>query len=324
MRRRVSNHNEVSANKLPAPVRRFLDSSIARISAELMETAPYLGTQVSRWMDNLSPSGHPGDYFDQPRIFPTLLLPWWMTQANGTSPDLDFHRNLIYSSVNGYYFIRLVDNLMDGHSAGDLKLLPAAAFFHTEFTRVYQQYFPFDHPFWQVFRKTWMRANDAAAQGAATAEFGPEEFSEITVAKVVAAEIPLTAAAYHLGKPDVLPPWLEFCEQLAHWFQMMDDLFDWRRDLRSGQGSYLLSEARRRKDAEESVEAWMLREGVNWGMDQLQSGLRELRAQVRALHSDDAERFLLERGQRLELDRAELRAGLNALLQAARLLDLCS
>lgn len=324
MRRFVSNHKELSANKLPAPVRSFLDSAIARISAELMETAPYLGTQVRLWMRNLSASGNEADYFDQPRIFPTLLLPWWMTQANNASPDLDFHRDLVYSSINGYYFIRLLDNLMDGHSSGDLKLLPAAAFFHTEFTRVYQQYFSPDHPFWLLFRKAWMRANEATARGACTTEFGPDEFSAITVAKIAAADIPLAAAAYHMERPDLLPLWLEFCERLARWFQMMDDLFDWRRDLRAGHGSYLLSEARRRKESQESLEEWMLREGVDWGMDQLQSGLRELGARVCALHSDDAERFLLERGQRLEQDRAELSAGLKALLQAARILNLCS
>jgi hypothetical protein len=275
MRRHVSNRKEVSANKLPAPVRSFLDSAIARILAEFAETAPYLGIQASLWMRNLSPSGRAADYLDQPRIFPTLLLPWWMTRAACAAPDLAFHRDLVYSSVNGYYFIRLVDNLMDGHSSSELKLLPAAAFFHTEFVRVYQQYFSADHPFWQLFRKSWMRANDAAAQGANTAEFGSEEFSTITVAKVVAAEIPLTAAAYHMGKPELLPRWLDFCKRLAHWFQMMDDLFDWCRDLHSGQTSYLLSEARRLKNREESVEAWMLREGFDREMDRLQCGALE-------------------------------------------------
>ena len=322
--RPVSSRKEVSANKLPAPVRGFLDNAITRILEEFAETAPYLGTGVSLWMRHLSPSGRARDYLDQPRIFPTLLLPWWMTQAGCALPDLAFHRDLVYSSVNGYYFIRLVDNLMDGHGSGELKLLPAAAFFHTEFMRVYQQYFSADHPFWQLFRKAWMRANDATAQGASTTEFGPEEFATITVAKVVAAEIPLIAAAYHMGKPDLLPSWLDFCKGLAHWFQMMDDLFDWRRDLQSGQTSFLLSEARCRKDAEESVEAWMLREGVDRGMDRLECGLRELKAQACALDSEDAERFLFERGERLAQDRAELDAGLNALLEAARILDLCS
>ena len=324
MRRHVTNCKEESANRLPAPLRSFLDSAIARILADFAETAPYLGTQVSLWMHNLSPTASVADYFDQPRIFPTLLLPWWMTRAGCATPDLAFHRDLVYSSVNGYYFIRLVDNLMDGHSSAEMKLLPAAAFFHTEFMRVYQQYFSADHPFWQLFRKTWMRANDAAARGAGTAEFGSEEFATITVAKIAAAEIPLTAAAYHMGRPDLLPPWLDFCKRLAHWFQIMDDLFDWHRDLHSGQTSYLLSEARCRKAAEESVEAWMLREGVDRGMDRLQSGLQELKAQVRALDSEDAELFLFERGQLLAQDRAELRAGLNTLLEAARILDLCS
>jgi hypothetical protein len=312
----------LSRSELSSQVYGFVKAAVERIAAELSVTAPYLGTRVHDWMRKVSPSGHTIAFFDQPRIFPLLSLPWWLGRVTEAECDEAFHRDLVYSSVNGYYFIRLLDNVMDGHSRGDERLLPAAAFFHTEFVRIYEQYFPLGHPFWGLFRKEWMRTNEAAVRGAFTRTFNNEDFNAITVAKLAAAKIPLGATAFRVGRPDVLPRWLGFCERLARWFQMMDDLFDWHRDLQLGQQSYFLSEAQRRKRTGESVEAWVIRAGFNWGIEHLRCGLSELRTASHELGSDDLECFLIRRGERLAQDREELGAGLTALREVATILEL--
>lgn len=324
MRKHVRSARIVFGRELCAPVRRFVQAGVARIARELEVTAPHLGACLHAWMCELSPTGHAADFFEQPRMFPTLLLPWWLARTIGTKHDNAFDRDLVYSSMNGYYFIRLVDNVMDGHAHGEGKLLPATAFFHTEFVQTYEQYFAREHSFWDLFRKAWIRTNEAAVRGGFTTEFGIEEFKAIAAAKLAAAQIPIAATAYHFGRPDLIPCWLDFCDQLAQWFQMMDDVFDWRCDLRSGQTSYFLSEAQRRRNRGEVVEAWVVREGFDWGMEYLQVGLRQLRAASRALGSDDLEVFLVRRGERLDCDRKTLGKGLSALRHAATVLELCS
>jgi hypothetical protein len=255
-------------------------------------------------------------------MFPTLLLPWWFARANGAQPDSGFHRDLVYSSINGYYFIRLVDNLMDGHSSIEDKLLPAAAFFHTEFTQTYTRYFAPSHPFWKFFRKVWFRTNEAAVRGSFTTNFGMSAFTNITVAKLAAAQIPLAATAYRAGRPGLMRRWLTFCDLLAAWFQMMDDLFDWHRDLRLGQPSYVLSESARLKGRSESVEAWMVRGGFALGMGRLRTRLDQLQRASNNLGSTDIREFLVRQSSQLARDKKQLAAGLETLCRAGAILGL--
>ena len=58
---------------------------------------------------------------------------------------------------------------------------------------------------------------------------------------------------------------------------MLDDLFDWYDDLERKGCTYLLSEAVRRKSGNESVEAWMMREGFSWGVQCLRDQMLEVR-----------------------------------------------
>ena len=106
--------------------------------------------------------------------------------------------------------------------------------------------------------------------------FDEDAFRQISVQKLCAARIPLAATSYFYGDMESMKPWLEFTAVLARWSQMLDDLFDWHRDLRDKKDSYVLSQARRHKREGETVESWMAQTGFDWGM----SVLRGLAARI--------------------------------------------
>jgi len=118
----------------------LVEASCSRILAELECHAPFLGKKVSQWMAQLSPTGRAPDYFLQPRMFPYLRLPLWAMRSFTAEVDREFLADLVHSTINGYY-IRLLDNLMDGHGTIELKILPATAFFHGEFQATYHKLF---------------------------------------------------------------------------------------------------------------------------------------------------------------------------------------
>ena len=272
-------------------------------------------------MKSLSATGDAPDYFVQPRMFPMLLLPWWMAESMGRKPDHGFHSDVVYSTLNGYYYIRLLDNLMDGHGTVELALLPAAALFHSEFLLTYQQYFEADHPFWPIFRSAWFSYSEAIACEAGVECFDETAFRRISVSKLCAARIPLAATSHFYQGADSMKPWLEFTTALAHWSQMLDDLFDWHRDLRDKKDSYVLSQARRHKREGETVESWIAREGFDWGISVLSRWLPELRRLAQPLRSAAVNRYLDLREEMLEEDSAKLGAGLKTLVEIAAALS---
>ncbi len=88
------------------------------------------------WMRSLS-TAEPADYFTHPEAFPMLLLPWWMEESISGSADPAFQSEIAYSSVCGYYFVRLLDDLMDGDNPPPAPVLPAMIVLHTEFQQTY-------------------------------------------------------------------------------------------------------------------------------------------------------------------------------------------
>ena len=247
------------------------------------------------------------------RGFPSLLLPWWLGKTLEKKPDLRFHSDLVYSTVNGYYYVRLVDNVMDGHAADERELLPAAAFFHSRFQGVYQVYFAPDHAFWKFFTSAWLRSNESVIREVHFDRMDRETFGAVAAKKVCAAQIPLAAVCYRSERPDRLCPWVEFCDLLAHVMQMMDDVFDWHGDASRNITTYFLSQASERKRPEESVAAWVIREGFDWGLATVDGWLSELVGRSRDLGSSELRRYLVKRRTLLREDRRALLEGRRAL-----------
>jgi len=272
-------------------------------------------------MKALSPTSNAPDYFMQPRMFPMLLLPSWMAERPGRTLDLTFQADVVYSTLNGYYYIRLVDNLMDGHGSVERALLPGAAFFHSEFVLTYQKYFEANHPFWEAFRSAWFSSSEAIACEEGVECFDEAAFKRVSARKLSATRIPIVATCHFYCDTKIMQPWSEFADALAGWSQMLDDLFDWHRDLRDKKDSYVLSQARQRKGGEETVESWFAREGFDWGMSVLRKWLPELRRLAQTLGSADLNRYLDLREEMLEADNAKVGAGLKTLVEISAVLS---
>lgn len=281
--------------------------------------APFMAGQVAAWAQRLAGGPQPADYFTHPIAFPMLLLPWWLEQTLRDPPDRDLQADLAASTISGYYFIRLLDNVMDEGAEVERKLLPAAGFFHTQFQSPYQRYFAAAHPFWELFRRVWFHAADSTIRDAALTNIDRDTFITVAAQKVSAARIPLAAVCYRYERPELIAEWSRLVDLLGAWHQMFNDLLGWHKDLAHGAHTYLLSEAERQRAPGETVAAWVLREGFAWAMAALEGWMAELRALAAGLGSPALERYLDGRAGQLRARYEESRAGLRS---AARLLEL--
>ena len=311
---------DVSQPLYDAQFRKMVSDACIRIQTELTRRAPFLGEQVCGWMSHLSPTSDTSEYFLQPRMFPFLLLPCWAARTFAAEPDREFLADVVYSSINGYYYIRLLDNLMDGHGTVELKILPATAFFHAEFQAAYHKYFEAAHPFWEIFRSAWFSGSDAVTREFDLDRIDEGEFERVTVVKLAGARIPLAAVAFRHDAGERLQCWENFALALARWSQMEDDLFDWHDDLRHGKTSHFLTEARRHKGIE-TVEAWVIREGFPRGIATLQRELDALRHLVPPLNSPDVLRYLDLRQTMLEDLKTRIGAALQILEDVASITE---
>jgi hypothetical protein len=295
----------------------IINRAMARLQADLAQNAPFMAGQVYPWLKQLAGQTQPEDYFKHPLAFPALLLPWWAERTLGKGPDIAFQSNLVYSTINGYYYIRLIDNLMDGHATIELKLLPALNFFHTRFQQAYQPYFAADHPFWTYFTATWFHSGDVTMHDAALTDINEAQFKQIAAQKICAAKIPLAAVWYRSEQLDCLTLWSHLVDLLGCWHQMHNDLFSWHRDETRQTCTYFLSEARRRRNSDEPTVAWVAREGFAWAIAKLQSWMSELKAFAGQLRSPDLGNYLENREALLLEQKEMLVKGLQSLAALA-------
>ncbi|MEX1021332.1 MAG: hypothetical protein WDZ49_16850 [Litorilinea sp.] len=258
----------------------------------MQQDGPFMAQQAASWFTQLAGTARPADYFLHPLAFPMLLLPWCMEQTLRDAPDADFQANLIYSSINGYYFIRMIDNVMDGHGETERQQLPMLGVFHSQFHAVYQQYFESQHPFWGHFHQIGIQSAESALRDAALSDIDSNAFATIAGRKVIGGKIPLAAVAYRYQRPDLFQKWQPFYDQLGCWHQMYNDLFGWIKDLQNETPTYFLCEGRRRKPPAQSMAAWVIHEGFDWGMQYLENGMGELLDLAQQLHSRELVDYL--------------------------------
>jgi hypothetical protein len=296
-------------------------TSIAKLREELHTALPHLSQDVSTWMDAIAPGGEAANYLSDPLMFPIVQLPAWLLQTLTGRPDADFLSDISYSTVSGYYQIRLLDNVRDRHGTIEASLLPAAGFFEQEFRSVYQNYFSPEHPFWDCFERFWAATSASVEKEATLRDMELEDFREIAADKFAAAKIPLSAVAYRCHRPDVLPLWLHFCDEFARATQSLDDLFDWQDDLQGGRCTYFLAEAARRKEKHESTESFILREGFSRGAQCLREQTMLVRELAAQLNCRAVIQYLDQREQMLAAKLAPIQRGLENLQQLRVILE---
>lgn len=287
--------------------------AMQRLHVELAAATPQMAGSVTQWMRSLAGGGDPADYFSHPLAFPTLQLPGWVAQSLGHEADETFQEDLAYSSINGYYFIRMIDNVMDGEATVEARLLPALAFFHSEFQGVYQARFATGHPFWALYRRVWLGTAEAAVVDGQLESITLEDFEQASARKVGAALIPVAAVCHRLGRADQIAPWSELVYRLGKWHQMLNDSFDWHKDSVHGNLTHFLSEAKRLKRPDESAMAWVVRCGFDGACETLRRWMHETRAMAATLDCPPLEQYLADRAAQFEPRAERARNGLRAL-----------
>ena len=288
-----------------------LDVVVARICEEVQRSMPLAGAEVLAWMRQLAGGDEPAAYFHHLRGSPMFLFPWYLEKHIQPDPDPVLQFDLVYSTVNGYYWVRLIDNLMDEQSTNEKELLPALGFFHTEFQRPYQKYFQEGHPFWDFFAATWFHSADVTMKDSRTMDLDRQQFIQVAAQKICAIKIPLAAVCYVHSRPDLITAWTSFVDVFGCWHQMSNDLFHWHEDFSIGTPSYFLAEATRQKQAEESVHDWVTREGFAWGSGALDAWMQELQLRATELQSRDLSDYLTFRDELLHRDVEETQEALH-------------
>ncbi|MBV8056204.1 MAG: hypothetical protein JO071_13295 [Deltaproteobacteria bacterium] len=280
-----------------------------------------MADRVSAWISSLWGGSQLEEYWTHPEAFPLLLAPWWVEEKLSRNPVPPLQAELVYSSMMGYYHIRLIDNVMDGDVATDLVLLPILGFFHTQFEGVYRRLFHHGDPFWEAMLTLWFRCAEVTMLDGSMTDFDLTHFVEIAAQKTSAAKIPVAAVAYKYGRSDLLPSWFRFLDRFSCWSQMFNDTFDWLDDSFHHKGTFFLSEATRRKRDNESLFEWVLRDGLEWGMDTLETWMSELKIQAKDLDCPDAVEYLDRRSAALAQRRAVITEGLSNLSKLRSVLD---
>lgn len=312
----LDNHNSMRTNLL----KREVNFALRKIDRKLSRQSSWFASKIMGWIRSLSPTAEVTDAFCSVWMFPMFLLPIWIAETLDPTVDLDFHSDLIYSTLNGYLYIRLLDNVMDTGSSRELHLLPASAFFHTEFHGFYQRYFDCSHPFWHCFDSFWLASSEAVMREIGLQNIDIGQFRAIAAKKLCAAKIAVAATCYRYSRPDLLQLWMQFMDRMAYCWQFADDLFDWKTDLQRGGCTYFLSTAQLRKKASESVETWVAREGFGWGIQVLQTWSVDLKHAAAGLHSSGLNQYLKSRTAMLRRQARKMCCGLTSLVEVASVL----
>lgn len=249
------------------------DSLFERLGQDMPLTAP----RIHQWAKNLGGTDEPSDYFLHPVAFPLMLLPWWLERQLRGTCDTAFQNDLIASNACLYYYVRLVDNVMDGHATIEPKLLPVTGYFVDRFHSLYHNYFELGHPFWDYFEQVWATFCDVTAADGHLKDVDEKTFNFLIGRKVSAAKISVAAVCYRYDQPDLIHKWDEWVDTFGCWHLFREDLFDWQQDLQLGAITYFLSEARRQKRGDEPEMGWIAREGLDWALDQLKVWMKRLK-----------------------------------------------
>jgi hypothetical protein len=295
-----------------------LTDAVSRFYAELDQQAPFLAPKVRTWIDSLYGGVPLADAFRLPAAYPMILLPWILEQTLRGEPDSAFQRDLAFSSINGYHYVRLLDDVMDREAPPPAEILPILGFFYYQAHAPYQGHFPYDHPFWTAYAACWFRTAEVTARDAGLGKLDRALFVEVAAQKTSAARIPLAAVCWKYGRADLFETWGQFHSVFGCWHQMNDDVRDWQTDHLHGNATYFLSEAACRKDPAESVPEWIVREGYAWAVGALRDWMVEMKAEAVRLSSPALQEYL-EARERLQNEQHELY--LEVLPYLARTLD---
>lgn len=302
-----------TADHYDPELRATIDQAIAR-ALERLEGAPALARETEAWMLSLTDGAPPATYFTHPQAFPMLLLPWWLEGSLAAERDPAFDADLVGSTIDGYYVVRMIDDLMDGDRPPSPAAIPSLIPFQTGFLFGYHRHFPPGDPFWEALIGGALASAEMAAADAGLRVVDRERFVAISARKVTGAKLPILAVCHRYGRLDLIEPWSSFIDRLGCWHQMTNDIHGWSRDLAHGRATYFLGEAAARAGGPRSIAEWVLTDGLAWGATQLDGWMSECAAAAEALdcppllaYLDDRRRGAAAEARALESSLAAMR-----------------
>jgi hypothetical protein len=282
----------------------FHDAAVRAVEtafAEISRTPSPLAAGTLAWLGKRCDLLNPAAYFTNIQSLPLLAFPWWLEESIHASVEVEFQLDLMYSTVNLYYFTRMLDDVMDGHQI-ERSVHPALHPFHVRFIRPYHRLFRPESLFWREFDRLLAITVETTATEATLREFTVGDFLNSTALKATAAVIPVAAVCVRFDRLDLLRPWESMFNLFAKWHLMRDDLLDWGADAKGGNPTWLLSEAQRRRNDGESLAEWMGREGFAWVRAIQKTWLDETIAAAAELNSPGLVNYLRERKKLFSLE----------------------
>ena len=253
--------------------------------------SPSLAAHGSTWIARFSDLVEPARYFTQAYSLPVLAFPWWLEKRIRGQADVEFQADLMFSTVSGYYFARMIDDIMDGHGVPPAAV-PALYLLHQQLIEPYYKYFPPPHAFWREFDRLLMRTAEATSVEASLQQIDESAFVAVSARKATAALIPVAAVCFRYERAELLQSWTDFFTLYSRWHQMNDDLVDWSADHRAGNHTWLLCEAERRRAHDEPVPLWMGRVGYQWTRGLMDSWMNDAIAAAQELGAPELMLYL--------------------------------
>jgi hypothetical protein len=277
-------------------VSQLVRCSIDRLREELrtMETASAVFWARAEQLGQ----GYPENLFLNPFSTPVFMFPLWVEQSLSETQDVDFQYELAYASIALYFYLRILDDAMDGHvESGSLLPLLTSLFAHC--THALQNLFPHGDQFWAYFHKLIDLSTEGMVVDFTATDLGSEDFCQLAAQTFYCALIPMAAVLCRYNRCDQFERWSEFWHAFSAWNQMRDDVRDWYADKESNLCTYLLSQAQRLKRQDESVEEWMIRDGYRWSIGVLNQFAKRARELTTELNVPEMEEELEAQYDRL-------------------------
>ena len=100
-------HDPADDTLLRQILQQAADRFYANLNSALPRTAPLIAARLKR-----VPAGaRTVEVCLATQSFPAFSMPWWITPPEARGHDPEFQQDLCYSTLNGYYFVRLIDNV---------------------------------------------------------------------------------------------------------------------------------------------------------------------------------------------------------------------
>jgi hypothetical protein len=175
------------------------------------------------------------DDFKSPGRLSILALPYWLADHFGLAWERC--RALALGNLYGIVAFLSLDGLMDDDRPGtdDRAWVAVGTLFNLQIVRHYQALFPSDSRFWALVERYWAEWAEAALW---EPEQGPTRrpFDQGALRRAARKAAPLkicpSGIALLAGRAELIPALEEAVDMMHVTMQLLDDLHDWREDLR--------------------------------------------------------------------------------------------